>query len=556
MAAASVAASMVDIGDRPKPYDLLKNDLEELANIGKPQPIAAKRLTYHAAQQKISDEAKRFNVLDLGRRFGKTKMLCDKLVETAIAGYPAGYFAPSYKYLVEGWRDIVDMVEPIIKHKSEAERRIVLTTGGIIDCWSLDSDGAGNGKKTYKSGRGRKYMRVVIDEAAYVPGLEQVFEYAIYPTLLDYKGDAWFASTPNGKGGFYRLFRKGQKNDPNYDPEWASWRMPTVSNTTIDHIEQEVAKAKKRLPDHVFRQEYLAEFLEDSGQVFRNLSACTQKKERIWQEQALPYHTYLIAWDLAKKNDFSVIGVIDCTTKSLVHLQRFNEVDYLIQIQRLVAVAEQFQPLEIVVEKNGNEALMEILHQTKFNKAGKSNYFPQADMSKYSNEEVMLANEAVRQMLMNVRHSGQTHMAPLPIREFNANNSSKEAAIQRLVLAFEREEITIPDDPVLLSELEDFGMEKTPTGRNRYSAPAGSHDDTVMMLAEGWSVACYYASEEAIPARQKALKRLSPELQPGNIELNPNPMAEVSQQYWVKAFESEQKAQNANFFKKMANFGQ
>jgi hypothetical protein len=70
---------------------------------------------------------------------------------------------------------------------------------------------------------------------------------------------------------------------------------------------------------------------------------------------------------------------------------------------------------------------------------------------------------------------------------FLTNNASKEAAIDKLALSFERGEIRIPDDPVLIGELQAFAGKTLPSGRMRYGAPEGQHDDTVMALAIGWS---------------------------------------------------------------------
>ena len=54
------------------------------------------------------------------------------------------------------------------------------------------------------------------------------------------------------------------------------------------------------------------------------------------------------------------------------------------------------------------------------------------------------------------------------------------------MLAFERGEIKIIPDPVLIAELQAFEMERLPSGMLRYSAPSGYHDDCVMSLALAW----------------------------------------------------------------------
>ena len=50
-------------------------------------------------------------------------------------------------------------------------------------------------------------------------------------------------------------------------------------------------------------------------------------------------------------------------------------------------------------------------------------------------------------------------------------------------IAFEREEIKIVNDSILIGELQAFEAKRLPSGLMRYAAPEGMHDDTVMSLA-------------------------------------------------------------------------
>jgi hypothetical protein len=64
---------------------------------------------------------------------------------------------------------------------------------------------------------------------------------------------------------------------------------------------------------------------------------------------------------------------------------------------------------------------------------------------------------------------------------------SKLRLMQRLVAAFQGDELQIPDG-WLINELESFEFQYTATGV-RYEAPSGLHDDGVMALAlalYGW----------------------------------------------------------------------
>lgn len=175
------------------------------------------------------------------------------MIDTALSAGRAGWFAPEYKLLSEAWRDIKSLCADVIKQSNDQERRVELITGGVIEAWSFD--------RNPNAGRSRKYHRVVIDEAAHASNLEVVWTKAIRPTLTDYKGDAWFLSSPNGEDYFYRLWRRGQDGEPG----WRSWKFTSYDNPFLDPSEIDAARAD--LPDWVFAQEYLADFLAETQDV-------------------------------------------------------------------------------------------------------------------------------------------------------------------------------------------------------------------------------------------------------------------------------------------------
>lgn len=212
----------------------------------------------HAAQDEIKAHDARFKVVNCGRRFGKDILCVDLAIWPVLDGYPVGWFQPSYRSLLEVWRLMKRVLRPITVSTSEQDKRIEITTGGIIEFWSLDGDP--------EACRGRKYKRVVVNEAAKARYLQQAWEMAIRATLADYRGDAIFPSTPRGRDYYWQLYQRGLVGSETYDPRWKSWQKPTSDNPHIDP--EEIKDAEHDLPTDVFAQEFLAAFLDVAGRFF------------------------------------------------------------------------------------------------------------------------------------------------------------------------------------------------------------------------------------------------------------------------------------------------
>jgi predicted phage terminase large subunit-like protein len=204
----------------------------------------------HKGQLHIAQNAKRFNVIRCGRRWGKTEFGIDRAIDTAWDGQPVGWFAPTYKILTESYESLKDILSPALRRKSDTEKRLELYNGGVVEFWSLENEDAG---------KSRKYKRVIIDECAMVRDLRPRWENAIRPTLSDLQGDAFFTSTPKGLNYFYDLHQKAEQGHPG----WATFHATTYDNPFI--LASEIDEAKRDIPSLVFQQEYLAEFVSGVG---------------------------------------------------------------------------------------------------------------------------------------------------------------------------------------------------------------------------------------------------------------------------------------------------
>ena len=280
--------------------------------------------------------------------------------------------------------------------------------------------------------RGRKAHRVIEDEAAFIA--DAINDNVITPLLADYNGQLIKTSTPDGVGDhFHKTFLLGQ--DP-ANARYASFQFPTASNPYISA--EYLANEEATKPELVFAQEYRAQFLDREGAVFRKIMACavaTWQNERQAGKRGV-FDEYVFGVDWGRTGDFTVIAVFDVSTRELVHLDRFNQIDWSLQRTRLKALYERFQPVAIIAEANSiGQPQIEAL---------------QAD--------------------------------GLPVLPFTTTNASKAELVDTLALSFERQDIAILDDPTLTSELMAYQAKKLPSGLLQYGAPEGQHDDTVIAL--------------------------------------------------------------------------
>lgn len=209
----------------------------------------------HAGQLRLSQNRSKRDVWRCGRRFGKTTELEQLACDWAANKKRVGWFSPTYKLLTPSYNRILKTIRPIKQSSSKVDGIIETITGGGIEFWTLNDPDAG---------RSRFYDEVIIDEASLAKGLQDIWEQSIAPTLLDRNGNATMAGTPKGiddENYFYRACTDKSLPDP-----WQEFHAPTAANPKLDRAA--VAKLEHQYPPLVYRQEYLAEFVDWSGAAF------------------------------------------------------------------------------------------------------------------------------------------------------------------------------------------------------------------------------------------------------------------------------------------------
>lgn len=298
----------------------------------------------------------------------------------------------------------------------------------------------------------RGYNLIIIDEAALIE--ERVFTQQILGTARKAGIKIFMISSPRGKKHWtYKVFCKGQ------DAKETNYLSMTQPWTKNPHFNATLAELIKDLPEWLFRQEYMAEFLDGGETVFRNIDLILEGPETDFehqqQEWELPLtatvvkdmngertiapedRRFVVSMDIAKSVDFTVITTMDLDTGQTVYYRRMNKTDYRKVIEFAAGICMKYNHAEMIFDATG-------------------------------------VGSGIADFLNNY---------DITAHPFVFTNESKSDIVMKLALAIEHQHIRVPNIVTVKNELSVFTYTLTRTGKISYGAPSGFHDDVVMSLA-------------------------------------------------------------------------
>ena len=189
-----------------------------------------------------------------GRRFGKSMAGSIAAVQEAMIPNTIGWAcAPTnpklHRYVIPAFQQLIppDMVSDWSSEFSDLR----LKNGSLIHFQTLEDP---------DQGRGQGLDWLWIDE---ICELTEQHWHVIRPSLTEKRGVAFFTTSPRSYDWVYDSFySKAEQQIPGY---WAAHCL-TSDNPTISP--EEIAEARATMPDAMFRQEYLADFVNFTGAVY------------------------------------------------------------------------------------------------------------------------------------------------------------------------------------------------------------------------------------------------------------------------------------------------
>ena len=207
-------------------------------------------------QQKVWSDDKRFQVIAAGRRTGKSRYAAWKLI---IKGLEAKKGQVFYVAPTQGqardimWQALLEVGHEVISSSHVNNLQIKLVNGAIIALKGADRP---------ETMRGVSLSYLVMDE--YADMKPEVWEQILRPALADQKGSALFIGTPMGRNHFYDLHQYASISE---DDDWAGYHFTSYDNPLLD--EEEINTAKKSMSAFSFRQEFMASFEAQGGELFK-----------------------------------------------------------------------------------------------------------------------------------------------------------------------------------------------------------------------------------------------------------------------------------------------
>lgn len=394
----------------------------------RPDTIIFKRPFLYPKQKAAIYEPKRFSLIEASTKAGKTVACIIWMTEQAFGGkegWNYWWVAPVSGQSAIAFSRMRKSLGPENGAAYLAPPRIVLPNGAIIWFKSADKPDSLYGDDVHA---------LVIDEASRV---KEDAWYALQSVITATRGRARIIGNVKGRRNwFYRMAREAEKGDP----EMGFHKMTAVDAIDAGVLSQkEVEDRRRTLPEHVFRELYMAEASENEGNPFGEvaINRCTvplmeDRQPAVW------------GWDLAKSVDWTV-GIGMTREGYVCRFHRWQQVPWEETVNLILSAIGRTPAL---IDSTGvGDPIVETLQS-------RTGGHPGEDFNQ--------------------------------VEGYQFTSKSKQQLMENLALSIQSGGITFPEGPITI-ELHQFEYEyKGEDGRYtgvRYSAPSGFHDDCVMALA-------------------------------------------------------------------------
>lgn len=311
-------------------------------------------------QRECHLQRKRFTILALHRRAGKTELAIAELVDKALRfDKDLGlffYVAPQLKQAkTVSWlrlkARVAKLVESGMCEVNEGELWVRFTTNGsMIRVYGADNPDAM---------RGVRLDGVVVDEVAQIK--PEVWDEVIMPALADRKGWALFIGTPKGINLFSKLYFEAKT-----DPLWHAGLYTVYDTDALDPDEVELHRRK--MSDEAFRREYLCDFSAAGEDQLIGLGEAREAAGRHLRRDQYDYAPRVLGIDPARFGDDRSVIFPRQGLYAMPPLV-YRGIDNMQLADRIAAKIEEWRPDAVFIDAGNGAGVVDRLRQLHFDVA-------------------------------------------------------------------------------------------------------------------------------------------------------------------------------------------
>jgi hypothetical protein len=305
-------------------------------------------------QRRCHLERKRFTVLALHRRAGKTELaLMELLHQTARFKEPLGlfvYVAPLLKQAKAiAWARLKQKLDPFLRTAAVDINEADLSVTFKHNKATIRLFGGDNPDAL----RGVRLDGCVIDEVAQIK--PEVWQDILQPALSDRRGWAMFIGTPNGLNLFSELFYRASSL-----PDWWAARYTVHDTDALD--EDEVARLKRDMPEQAFAREYLCDFAAAGEDQLISLTDATAAAERKIADGDVIESPLVVGVDPARFGDDRSVIVLRQGLR-MEPPQVFTGIDNMTLASAVANVIEDRDPDAVFIDSGAGAGVIDRLRQ-------------------------------------------------------------------------------------------------------------------------------------------------------------------------------------------------
>ncbi len=311
----------------------------------------------HPFQEQIHRNLKRFSVLACHRRFGKTVLAVNTLIDAAMRADPEVLPNPRYGYVAPFRNQAKEIAWDYVKLYTASLQKQGLVKWSETDLTCVFSHNNARlrlyGADNADAMRGGYFDGAVLDEVADMK--PEVWGEIVRPMTADRQGWVLFIGTPKGINMFHDLYERSQK-----DPDWYGALFRADETNWLS--EDELLDARGSMSEAQYRQEFLCDFGASVDSVLITIDEVVDSVKRVIRKEDIRMSAKVMGVDVARFGDDSSV-ILKRQGLLMYEPVVFKDIDNMALAEQVMIHAQEFEANTVIVDAGRGEGVIDRCRQ-------------------------------------------------------------------------------------------------------------------------------------------------------------------------------------------------